>query len=102
MDPKKQVVSFKEIMKPEQAVSYLRDLIRSLEAGSVTVRQGDTAMTLQARGYVELEVKAVIKKGKHKLDLELEWIPSSMEGGPTLSISPEADGETQDGEEPDA
>lgn len=89
----KQQVKFKEIMSQDKVIQYLSDLIDSIKAGTVTVKNSETAMTLKPSAMVELEVKAVIKPNKHKLDLEIEWIPGSGSGeAPSFTISAEEGG----------
>lgn len=67
------------------AASFLRQLADKVEAGSVTLRQGDAEqrVDIPQRLVLETKLEREVKRGGEKmsLEVELEWRPGGPEGG---------------------
>ncbi len=83
---KKTKVSFDAHMGREEAVSYFEAIVAGLKSGTIQFRQGEESLTLDVGDQVAVAVKAQRKGEKGKVTFELSW----REGGPGLSIVPEA------------
>jgi len=69
----KKSVVLKEKMELDKVIACLEDIVASLKAGTMCIQHGDDLITLKPTASVELEIEAVMKKGKEKLALELSW-----------------------------
>ncbi len=66
-------VSKKLEVTVEQTITYIKDLIDGLKAGTVCIQEEDEYIALKPEEIILLEVKATQKKGKEKFQLELTW-----------------------------
>ncbi len=69
----KKTIVLKEKMELAKVISCLEDIVASLKTGTMCVQHGDDLVTLKPGACIELEIEAVMKKGKEKLALELSW-----------------------------
>lgn len=69
----KKTVAIKEKMELSKVITCLEDLLAGLKTGTMCIQHGDDLVTLRPEKCVELEIEAVIKKGKEKFSLELNW-----------------------------
>ena len=58
------------------AVAYLQSIVDGLKDGSLRFVDGEEPLVLEPGAEVEVEVEAVDKGGKQKLEIEISW------GGP--------------------
>ncbi len=66
-------ISVKGSMDFKSVATFLDDLVRSFKDKTVVVQRGDEFVTLKPTDNIDLELEAVMKKGKQKLTLELAW-----------------------------
>ena len=66
-------VGFENTLPLAEAVKYMEAIAAGLRNGSVHMRQGDRDLTLTPVPKVTMEVKAVRKKKKEGLALEIFW-----------------------------
>ena len=66
-------LTFESRLAADEAFNYLSALIRGIQGGSVTLRQGDETLSLAPGGEVDIKVKAAHKGRKEKLEVELSW-----------------------------
>ena len=69
----KQGISIKGSMDHASVVAFLEDVVKSFKDKTVCVQRGDEFVTLTPADSIELEIEAVVKKGKQKLSIELNW-----------------------------
>lgn len=69
----KQEVKFQSSMAVEETVAYLEAIVAGIKKGAVSLKQGDQSVTLKPTGDVDVEVKAVHKKKKEEVVIELSW-----------------------------
>ena len=71
-----------------EVAEFLRDLANSLEAGEVTLRQGEQelSLTLPAQVELEIEVDKKVKRHttKHSLEIEIDWKEEDFAGKVTV------------------
>lgn len=73
-------LSFESELPADEALNYLSSLVRGIQGGKVTLRQGDDTLTLQPEGNIEVKVKAAHKGRKEKIEVELSWrLPAEEE-----------------------
>jgi amphi-Trp domain-containing protein len=63
----------KAVMELSKAVAYLRDLAASLEAGGVTVPDGETDLRVTPEDVVKVTLKATRKGEKESVAVKLSW-----------------------------
>jgi amphi-Trp domain-containing protein len=51
----------------------LLDLANSFKEGKVVIQKGASFVTLRPAGVIEVEIEAVEKKGKQKIEIQLDW-----------------------------
>ncbi len=66
-------IAIKGTMDFDSVSAFLADLVKSFKERTVCVQRGEEFVTLTPGDVVELELEAVVKKGKQKLSLELAW-----------------------------
>jgi amphi-Trp domain-containing protein len=69
----KQEVKFESSMAVEETVAYLEAIVAGIKKGAVSLKQADQSVTLKPVGDVDVEVKAVHKKKKEEITIELSW-----------------------------
>lgn len=69
----KKAIALKEKMELGKVIACLEDIVASLNEGTMCIQYGEDLITLKPTGNVDLEIEAVVKKGKEKLVLELSW-----------------------------
>lgn len=69
----KDKLTYRQIMTPAEAVTYLEGLVAGLKAGSVLVAQGEDSLTLTPGPDLEVEVEARRKKDKERFSVEFSW-----------------------------
>jgi len=69
----KKEVKFTNSMAVEETVAYLEAIVAGIKKKSVSLKQGDQQVTLAPTGEVEVEVRAVHKKKKEAITIELSW-----------------------------
>ncbi|WP_217586168.1 amphi-Trp domain-containing protein [Lentibacillus saliphilus] len=73
--PKVVHVDYEEKMSLDHAVQFLESIVTKLkDEKSFTLTHGGKAHHIAPSSQVELEVKVEEQNGKHKLELELEWL----------------------------
>ena len=70
---KKNEVSIKSKLEADAAASMLSDLASRFKEGKVVIQKGSSYVTLRPVGQIELEIEAVEKKGKQKIEIQLSW-----------------------------
>jgi len=66
-------VRFESSMPLEEAVSYFEAIVSGLKKGTLSLTQDGNCLTLTPPLHLDVEVKAVRKKGKERLQFELGW-----------------------------
>lgn len=66
-------ISVKGTMDFKSVATFLDDLVKSFKDKTVVVQRGDEFVTLKPADSIDIELEAVMKKGKQKLTLELAW-----------------------------
>ncbi len=66
-------IKYQSAMALSEAASYFEAIVAALRKGQMTVSHGDTTLTLAPSDQVEVSVKAARKKGKEKIEFEVEW-----------------------------
>lgn len=69
----KTALSIKGAMDFDSVATFLADLVKSFKERTVCIQRGDEFVTLKPGDVMELELEAVVKKGKQKLSLEIAW-----------------------------
>jgi amphi-Trp domain-containing protein len=69
----KEKVKSEGVIEASQAVHYLREILESMEKGSLEVQTEDRSLALCFPKYVEFEVKAKQKDGRSGLSIDLFW-----------------------------
>lgn len=81
-DPKVVHVDYEEKMSLDNAVAFLETIVTKLkEEKSFTLTHGEKTHHVKPSSQVELEVKLEERGGKHKLELELEWVDGEENKG---------------------
>lgn len=84
----KKEAKVKTTMDLAQAISYLSDIVASLKAGTVSVSNGEHAMTLVPPRTVKVELEAVQKDDRESISMEISWRKEEpMNGSTPLRIS---------------
>jgi amphi-Trp domain-containing protein len=73
MGSEKVLFKTEEKMSRSDVATLLRTLADKVEKGKVSLEQGKEQVDLKIPNQVELEIKAVKKKTKKKLEIEIEW-----------------------------
>jgi amphi-Trp domain-containing protein len=66
-------LTYESELPSDEALNYLSSLVRGVQGGRVTLRQGEETLSLEPTGTIELKVKAAHKGHKEKLEIELSW-----------------------------
>jgi amphi-Trp domain-containing protein len=66
-------ISVKGTMDFQSVTNFLDDLVKSFKDKKVVVQRGDEFVSLVPTDSIDLELEAVMKKGKQKLTVELAW-----------------------------
>jgi amphi-Trp domain-containing protein len=74
MGSEKVLFKTEEKMSRSDVATLLRTLADKVEKGKVSLEQGKEQVDLKIPNQVELEIKAVKKKTKKKLEIEIEWV----------------------------
>ncbi len=70
---KKNKVTVKKTMTSDEAVAYLRDILKKFKEGKINLSTDDSKLTLAPTDEISLEVKGGFKRGKSKLSMKLVW-----------------------------
>jgi amphi-Trp domain-containing protein len=70
---KKNEVEIKCKLESDAVAAMFSDLAKSFKEGKVVIQKGSSFVTLRPAGTIEVEIEAVEKKGKQKIDIELGW-----------------------------
>lgn len=80
--PKVVHIDYEEKMSLDNAVEFLNTIVTKLKTEkSLTLTLGEETHHIKPSSQVELEVKLEEQNGKHKLELELEWVEGKEEQG---------------------
>jgi amphi-Trp domain-containing protein len=70
---KKNEVTVKCKLEADAVGSMLFDLASNFKEGKVVIQKGHSFVTLRPAGQIEVEIEAVEKKGKQKIEIQLSW-----------------------------
>jgi len=70
---KKNEVAIKCKLETNAVAAMLSDLAKSFKEGKVVIQKGASFVTLRPVGVIEVEIEAVEKKGKQKIEIQLDW-----------------------------
>ena len=70
---KKNEVAIKCKLEADAVAAMLSDLANSFKEGKVVIQKGSSFVTLRPAGVIEVEIEAVEKKGKQKIEIQLDW-----------------------------
>jgi amphi-Trp domain-containing protein len=70
---KKNEITIKSKMETDAVATLLSDLVKSFKEGKVVVQKGNTFVTLNPSGQIEMNLEAAEKKGKQKIEISLNW-----------------------------
>jgi len=70
---KKNEVTVKCKMESGAVANLLSDLVTSFREGKVVISKGVSFVTLRPTGQIEVEMEAVEKKGKQRIEIQLSW-----------------------------
>jgi amphi-Trp domain-containing protein len=73
MKMKKNEVEIKCKLEADAVATMLMDLANSFKEGKVVIQKGASFVTLRPAGVIEVEIEAVEKKGKQKIEIQLDW-----------------------------
>lgn len=74
-NPKVVHIDYEEKMTLDKAVEFLDTIVTKLKTEkALTITLGEQSHHVKPSSQVELEVKLEEQGGKHKLELELEWV----------------------------
>jgi len=68
-----QKISVKALLPYNEAVDYMKALVKSLESGKIVLENSEGHITLAPLENVEIVVKAKSKKGSQKISIEIGW-----------------------------
>lgn len=84
----RETVLFKSEEKKSAAdiASTLRQIADKIDAGTMTLKQGQTDVQLDFPGQMTLELKVEEEQGRSRLkksfEIELEWVPGEADNAP--------------------
>jgi len=70
---KKNEVAIKYKLETDAVAAMLSDLAKSFKEGKLVIQKGASLVTLRPAGVIEVEIEAVEKKGKQKIEIQLDW-----------------------------
>jgi amphi-Trp domain-containing protein len=70
---KKNEVAIKYKLETDAVAAMLSDLAKSFKEGKVVIQKGASLVTLRPAGVIEVEIEAVEKKGKQKIEIQMDW-----------------------------
>lgn len=70
---KKNEVQIKCKLESDAVAKMLLDLAKSFKEGKAVIQKGASFVTLRPAGVIEVEIEAVEKKGKQKIEIKLDW-----------------------------
>jgi amphi-Trp domain-containing protein len=70
---KKNEVTIKSKLETDAVAAMLSDLANCFKEGKVVIQKGSSFVTLMPAGAIEVEIEAVEKKGKQKIEIQLDW-----------------------------
>ena len=70
---KKNEVAVKCKLEADAVGLMLSDLAKNFKEGKVVIQKGASFVTLRPEGQIEVEIEAVEKKGKQKIEIQLSW-----------------------------
>lgn len=78
----------KETKSAQEIAQTLRLIADKLEAGTMTLQQGDSDLVLDFPGQMKFELKVEEEQGRHQLEksleIELSWVPGAADSGATI------------------
>ncbi len=83
---KKNEVSIKCKLEADAVGSMLSDLAGNFKEGKVVIQKGASFVTLRPEGQIEVEIEAVEKKGKQKIEIQLSWKEEILLEAPDAEI----------------
>ncbi len=90
MAKKTVLMSSKERVSREDAAAFLRQLADKLDAGNISLIQGENEVMLEIPGQIKLEVEATDKPKKRgtqrQLEIEIEWVVG-VDGDPKSGLA---------------
>ena len=66
--------------------SMLSDLASNFKEGKVVIQKVASFVTLRPAGQIEVEIEAVEKKGKQKIEIQLSWKEEILLDAPEAEI----------------
>lgn len=84
---KKNEVTIKCKQEADATASMLSDLASSFKNGKVVIQKGPSFVTLRPAGQIEVEIEAVEKKGKQKIEIQLSWKEEILLEDPEAEIT---------------
>ena len=82
---KKNEVAIKCKLEADAVAAMLLDLANSFKEGKVVIQKGASFVTLRPAGVIEVEIEAVEKKGKQKIEIKLAASGDGDEASPGRS-----------------
>jgi len=70
---KKNEVAIKYKLETDAVAAMFSDLAKSFKEGKVVIQKGASLVTLRPAGVIEVEIEAVEKKGKQKIEIQMDW-----------------------------
>jgi amphi-Trp domain-containing protein len=82
----KNEVTVKCKLEADAVGSMLLDLANNFKEGKVVIQKGPSFVTLRPAGQIEVEIEAVEKKGKQKIEIQLSWKEEILLDDPEAEI----------------
>lgn len=70
----KHKAKMKQVMSPDKVVGVLKDIIKGLESGAVSVGEGAGRMEFGVTDEIKVELKGRVKREKSKVSISLSWL----------------------------
>jgi len=83
---KKNEITVKCKLESDAAGSMLSELASRFKEGKVVIQKGTSFVTLRPAGQIEVEIEAVEKKGKQKIEIQLSWKEEILLDAPEAEI----------------
>ncbi|MDR1397784.1 MAG: amphi-Trp domain-containing protein [Desulfarculales bacterium] len=73
METEKRKLSMGKVMRLEEVIPYLQELITALKNGHITLNKSGEELVLRPRGELFLSIEAKVKKHSERFTLEMSW-----------------------------
>jgi len=83
---KKNEVKIKHILEADAVATMLSDLAYGFKEKKVVILKGSSSVTLKPAGQIEVEIEAVEKKEKQKIEIQLSWKEDILLDAPEAEI----------------